>query len=41
MQSAASCVQLFLQSEKHLENLKEDVCSPAGPAMIIGISAIS
>ena len=27
-------VQLFLQSEKHLENLKDDVCSPAGPAMI-------
>lgn len=27
-------VQLFLQSEKHLENLKDDVCSPAGSAMI-------
>ncbi len=27
-------VQLFLQSDKHLEGLKDDVCSPAGPAMI-------
>lgn len=27
-------VQLLLQSEKHLEALKDDVCSPAGPAMI-------
>ncbi len=27
-------VQLLLQSEKHLEGLKDDVCSPAGPAMI-------
>lgn len=26
--------QLLLQSEKHLEALKDDVCSPAGPAMI-------
>ena len=27
-------VHLLLQSEKHLEGLKDDVCSPAGPAMI-------
>lgn len=27
-------VQLLLQSDKHLEGLKDDVCSPAGPAMI-------
>ena len=27
-------VQLLLQSEKHREGLKDDVCSPAGPAMI-------
>lgn len=26
-------VQLLMQSEKHLEALKDDVCSPAGPAM--------
>lgn len=27
-------VQLFLASDKHLEALKDDVCSPGGPAMI-------
>ncbi len=27
-------VQLLLQSDKHLEGLKDEVCSPAGPAMI-------
>ena len=27
-------VQLLLSSDKHLEGLKDDVCSPAGPAMI-------
>lgn len=27
-------VQLLLASDKHLEGLKDDVCSPAGPAMI-------
>jgi pyrroline-5-carboxylate reductase len=26
-------VELLLQSDKHLEELKDDVCSPAGPAM--------
>ncbi len=27
-------VQLFLSSDRHLEAYKDDVCSPAGPAMI-------
>ena len=27
-------VQLLLESDKHLEGLKDDVCSPAGPAMV-------
>ncbi|MPN30684.1 Pyrroline-5-carboxylate reductase [bioreactor metagenome] len=27
-------VQLLLQSDKHLEELKDNVCSPSGPAMI-------
>jgi len=27
-------VQLLLQSDKHIEELKDNVCSPAGPAMI-------
>lgn len=31
-------VQLLLESEKHLEALKDDVCSPAGPAMVGVIS---
>ncbi len=32
-------VQLLLESEKHLEALKDDVCSPAGPA-IMGVKAL-
>lgn len=32
-------VQLLLESEKHLEHLKDDVCSPGGPG-IIGVAAL-
>lgn len=32
-------VQLLLQSDKHLEALKDEVCSPAGPA-IVGVKSL-